>query len=239
MKRARGLQPTKPPLILVVDVGGSHVKCLVTGETQSRKFRSGPDLTAEQMVDGVKAVCRGWRFTAVTIGYPGVVRNNAPVNEPQNLGIGWVGFDYSKAFGCPVKIVNDAAMQALGAYDGGKMLFLGLGTGLGSALIVDGIIIAMELGHLECGTKRTYEDLVGHRGLKRLGEEKWRRKVLEVMEGFRRALLPDYVVLGGGNSARMTRLPAGTRRCSNAAAFRGGFRLWDVAKPQPRAAFHS
>jgi polyphosphate glucokinase len=183
------------------------------------------------MVDGVLVLCKGWRFDAVAIGYPGVVRHHVPVKEPHNLGIGWVGFDYGAAFGRPVKVVNDAVMQALGAYAGGTMLFLGLGTGLGSALIVDGVIVAMELGQLLSGRKRTVEDYLGHRGLKRLGKKKWRRKVLDVTADFRRALLPDYVVLGGGNAAQLDSLPPKTRRCSNAAAFRGGFRLWTQSSP--------
>ena len=166
-------------------------------------------------------------YDAVSMGYPGVVRRGKIVREPYNLASGWVDFDFRVAFGCPVRIINDAAMQALGAYKGGKMLFLGLGTGLGSALIVDGTIVAMEAGHLHYAHRRTYEDCVGERGRERLGNKKWRSKVHHVVEGFRKALLPDYIVLGGGNAARLKRLPPQTRRGGNADAIRGGFRLWD------------
>jgi predicted NBD/HSP70 family sugar kinase len=217
----------KTPRVLVVDVGGSHVKCLVTGETRRRKFKSGPGLEPASMVEQVRRIVRGWRFDRVSIGYPGVVRGGKIVREPHNLGSGWVGFDFEAAFGRPVKLLNDAAMQALGAYRGGTMLFLGLGTGLGSALIVDGEIAPMELGHLACGRDKTYEYFLGEDGRERVGDAQWRRKVREVMKSFRDALLPDYIVLGGGNAKRIERLPAKTRRGSNADAFTGGFRLWD------------
>lgn len=212
--------------ILVVDVGGSHVKCAATGHKKPVKFKSGPKLTPGPMVRKVMTITKGWRFDAVSIGYPGVVRRGRISREPRNLGGGWVGFDFRGAFGRPVRVINDSAMQALGAYKGGKMLFLGLGTGLGSALIVDGAIVAMELGHLRYGSRRTYESYVGDRARKRLGNGKWRRKVGDVVEGFRKALLPDYVVLGGGNAAHLKRLPRQTRRGGNADAFPGGFRLW-------------
>lgn len=215
------------PKILVIDVGGSHIKCLLSGETTRRKFKSGPGLTPQQMVDGVLEIASDWRFDAISIGYPGVVRLGASAREPHNLAPGWVGFNFEAAFGRPVRIVNDAAMQALGSYRGGKMLFLGLGTGLGSALIVDGQIVAMELGHLRRSKHHDYEDLLGKRGYKRLGKKKWRRKVHTVVEGFSAALLPDEIVIGGGQADRLKKLPPRSRLGNNASAFLGGFRLWD------------
>jgi polyphosphate glucokinase len=213
--------------ILVIDVGGSHVKCLLSGERTRRKFKSGPALTPQQMVDGVLEIVADWRFDVVSIGYPGVVNQGTPAREPHHLAPGWIGFDFETAFGRPVRIVNDAAMQALGSYRGGKMLFLGLGTGLGSALIVEGKIVAMELGHLRRSKRHDYEDLLGKRGYKRLGRKKWRRKVRAVVEGFSAALLPDEIVIGGGQADRLKKLPSHSRLGNNAAAFLGGFRLWD------------
>jgi polyphosphate glucokinase len=212
--------------VLAVDVGGTHVKILVTGQTEPRKFESGPNLTAEQMVEGVKELAKDWQYDAVSIGYPGPVLHNRPVAEPHNLGSGWVGFDYEAAFGCPVKIVNDAAMQALGSYQGGKMLFLGLGTGLGTTLIVDGTVQPMELAHLPY-KKGTYEDYVGVRGLKRRGKKKWRELVADVVARLVAALEPDDIVLGGGNVKKLKELPSGVRVGDNANAFLGGFRLWE------------
>ncbi len=219
--------PEKNVNILVVDVGGTHIKCVATDHKSPAAFKSGPRLTPERMVRNVLKITQGWRFRAVSIGYPGVVRHGKIMREPHNLGSGWVGFDFHAAFRRPVRIVNDAAMQALGSYEGGKMLFLGLGTGLGSALIVDGVIAAMELGHLHCGAGHNYEHYLGEQGRKRMGNKKWRGKVTDVVEGFRRALLPDYIVLGGGNVERLKRLPPQTRRGDNAYAFVGGFRLWE------------
>ncbi len=212
--------------VLVVDVGGTHVKILVTGEEAPRKFPSGPTLTAEQMVAGVKAAAAGWKYDAVSIGYPGPVLHGRPVAEPHNLGPGWVGFDHRKAFGRPVKVVNDAAMQALGSYRGGKMLFLGLGTGLGSALIVDGILEPMELGHLPY-RNGTFEEYVGLHGLEKHGKKQWRRDVEDVVNRLIAALQPDDVVLGGGNAHKLDTLPPGSRAGDNANAFLGGFRLWE------------
>lgn len=223
--------------VLVIDVGGTHVKILLTGQTEHRKFDSNPALTAAQMVEGVKQLAGDWQYDAVSIGYPGPVLNGKPVADPANLGTGWVGFDYAAAFGCPVKMVNDAAMQALGSYAGGKMLFLGLGTGLGSALIDNGRLEPMELGHLPY-RKRTYEDYVGLRGLKRLGRRKWERRVNDVVERFRAALQPEYIVLGGGNADLLDRLPPDCRLGDNANAFTGGFRLWhadSTTNPTERA----
>jgi polyphosphate glucokinase len=214
--------------VLVIDIGGSNVKILATDQAESRKFVSGPALTPERMVAGVKKLARGWTYAAIAIGYPGVVARGRPIIEPYNLAKGWVGFDYRAAFRQPVKIVNDAAMQALGSYKGGVMLFLGLGTGLGSALVVDGVLEPLELGHLPY-KNGTYEDYVGLRGLERRGKKKWRKHVAEVVEALVAALEPDDVVLGGGNVKRLKELPAGCRMGNNANAFLGGFRLWQEA----------
>jgi polyphosphate glucokinase len=214
--------------VLVVDVGGTHVKILATGQSEPREFASGPTLTAEQMVSEVKRLAGDWKYDAVSIGYPGPVLHGRPVLEPHNLGPGWVGFDYDAAFGCPVKIINDAAMQALGSYRGGKMLFLGLGTGLGSAMVVNGIVEPMELAHLPY-RKGTFEDYVGIRGLRRLGKKKWRRFVADVVARLTAALEPEDVVLGGGNVKKFKELPPGCRAGDNTNAFLGGFRLWQEA----------
>jgi polyphosphate glucokinase len=212
--------------VLVVDVGGTHVKILATGQKQSREFPSGPALTAKQMVAGVKKLARGWKYDAVSIGYPGTVIRNRPLAEPYNLGRGWIGYDFKRAFKRPVKVVNDAAMQALGSYKRGKMLFLGLGTGLGSAMIVNGILEPMELGHLPY-KKSTYEGYVGLRGLQKRGKKKWRRSVTDVVSRLVAALEPDDVVLGGGNVKKLKELPPGCRAGANPNAFLGGFRLWE------------
>ena len=211
--------------ILVIDVGGTHVKFLASGKQVSRKIPSGPGMTAIRMVRDVKDLASDWPYKVISIGYPGPVVHGRPLREPYNLGCGWVGFNFSKAFARPVKLINDAAMQALGSYEGGRMLFLGLGTGLGSAMIVNGIVEPMELAHLPY-KKHTYEDYLGVRGLKRLGKKKWARHVAEVIEELRAALEADYVVLGGGNVKRLKSLPPRTRRGDNRNAFRGGFRLW-------------
>jgi polyphosphate glucokinase len=215
--------------VLVVDVGGTHVKILATGQRARRKLESGPTLTPRRMVAGVRELAAGWKYDVVSIGFPGPVLHGRPVAEPRNLGRGWVGFDYHRAFERPVRIVNDAAMQALGSYNGGKMLFLGLGTGLGSALIVDGIVEPMELGHLPY-RKGTYEDYVGLRGLKRLGRKKWRRAVADVVARLVAALEPDDVVLGGGNVEMLKEVPDGCRAGANENAFLGGFRLWEPGR---------
>jgi predicted NBD/HSP70 family sugar kinase len=212
--------------ILVVDVGGTHVKALATGHKSPIKIPSGPDMTPRIMVRRLLAAVKDWDFDAVSIGYPGAVLHGKPIAEPHNLGAGWIGFDFKKAFGRPVKIVNDAAMQALGSYKRGRMLFLGLGTGLGSALIVDGMLEPMELAHLPYKKGRTYEDYVGKTGLERMGKKKWRRNVADVIERFRTALNVDDVVLGGGNAKLLKKLPNGVRLGTNADAFTGGFRLW-------------
>jgi polyphosphate glucokinase len=214
--------------VLVVDVGGTHVKILASGQKESREFPSGPTLSAKQMVAGVKKLAGNWKYNAVSIGYPGPVIRNRPLAEPHNLGRGWMGYDFKAAFKRPVKVVNDAAMQALGSYKGGKMLFLGLGTGLGSAMIVDGIVEPMELGHLPY-KKGTYEDYVGMRGLQKRGKKKWRRNVADVVSRLVAALEPEDVVIGGGNVKKLKELPNGCRTGDNANAFRGGFRLWENA----------
>jgi polyphosphate glucokinase len=216
--------------VLVIDVGGTHVKVLVTGETEPRKFDSGPKLTPSEMVTGVKKLAADWSYDVVSIGFPGPVLRNRPVAEPTNLGKGWVGFNFRSAFGCPVKVVNDAAMQALGSYRRGKMLFVGLGTGLGSTMIVDGIVEPMELGHLPY-KKGTYESYVGNRALLKKGKKKWRRHVADVVMRLVAALEPDEVVLGGGNVKKLKTLPPKSRAGDNRNAFRGGFRLWEASEP--------
>ncbi|MGH9690690.1 MAG: ROK family protein [Candidatus Acidiferrales bacterium] len=223
----------KANAVLAIDVGGTHVKVLATGQREEREIPSGSAMTASKMVRDVKRVAKDWKYDHVSIGYPGSVLNGRPLHEPYNLGGGWVGFDFGKAFRCPVKVINDAAMQALGSYQRGRMLFLGLGAGLGSAMIVDGIVEPMELAHLPYKKGKTYEDYVGVRGLKRLGKKKWRRHVIDVVERLKRALEAEYVVLGGGNAKNMKKLPPGIRLGDNRNAFVGGFRLWK-RKIRPR-----
>ena len=212
--------------ILVIDVGGTHVKVLATGHKERVEISSGPKMTPTKMVAAVRAATRDWKYDAVSIGYPGPVVRGRPIIEPVHLGTGWVGFDFKKAFERPVKIINDAAMQALGSYQGGRMLFLGLGTGLGSALIVDNVLEPMELAHLPYKKGRSYEDYVGLAGLKRRGKKKWRHHVAEVVQQLKAAMQVDYVVLGGGNARLLKKLPQGTRLGSNRDAFQGGYRLW-------------
>lgn len=216
----------QPKKILVVDVGGTHVKVRVTGQRQERRIASGKSMTAARMVRDVKRMTQDWEYDVVSIGFPGPVIHGHPVHEPHNLGGGWVGFDFGKAFKRPVKVINDAAMQALGSYKGGRMLFLGLGAGLGSAMIVDGILEPMELAHLPYKHGMTYEDYVGVRGFKRLGKKSWRRHVADVVQRLKDALGAEYVVLGGGNSKNIKKLPPGTRLGDNRNAFIGGARLW-------------
>jgi polyphosphate glucokinase len=205
------------------------VKILSTGQDTPREFVSGPSMTAQEMVSRVLKATEGWKYDVVSLGYPGPVLRGKPVAEPHNLGLGWVGFDFAAAFGCPVKLINDAAMQALGDYEGGKMLFLGLGTGLGSAMIVDGIVEPLELGHLPY-RKGTYEDYIGLRGLERVGEKRWRDYVEDVVARLVAALEPDYVVLGGGNVHKLNKLPPSCLAGENTNAFRGGFSLWEKLK---------
>jgi polyphosphate glucokinase len=226
MKRTPGTKASAKTL--VIDVGGTHVKLLGSGIGEPIRFDSGPTLTPRQMVDTVRQLTAEWRYQRVSIGYPGPVRDGKPVHEPWNLAPGWVRFDYERAFGLPVRIVNDAAMQALGSYDGKKMLFLGLGTGLGSAVIRDGVLIPMELAHLPYRKGRSYEQYLGDAGMRRLGKKTWRKHVAHVAALFMAALEVDYVVLGGGNNRRLGTLPPNTKLGANANAFKGGFRLWEI-----------
>lgn len=219
--------------ILVIDVGGTNVKVFATGRKEPLKIPSGPKMTAKKMVKEVRNATKDWNYSHVSIGYPAPVVHGHPLSEPHNLGGGWVGFDFRKAFGRPVKILNDAAMQALGIYRGGRMLFLGLGTGLGSAMIVDGILEPMEIAHLPYKKGRTFEDYLGIRGLKRLGKKKWRRCVARIAEQLKNALEADDVVLGGGNAKLLKTLPPGCRLGDNSTAFTGGFRLWN--EPEEKA----
>ena len=213
--------------VLTVDIGGSHLKILASGKEDRRKVDSGPAFTPMQAVDAVKSLASDWDYHSMTIGFPGPVTNNRPSQEPVNLGIGWKDFDFEDAFGIPVKVVNDALLQAVGSFEGGKMLFLGLGTGLGSALVIDSVAQPLELAHLPYRRKgRTFEDYVGQRGLDRFGEKKWCRLVFDVVERLKAALQVDYVVIGGGNVRKLKKLPDGSRRGSNDNAFEGGFRLW-------------
>jgi len=223
---ARAKSAKKPRKVLVVDVGGTHVKVLASGQKERREIPSGPTMTAAKMVRQVKNLVKDWPYDVVTIGYPGPVVHGKPLHEPHNLASGWVKFNYSKAFGGPVRIMNDAAMQALGSYKKGRMLFLGLGTGLGSAMIANGVLQPMELAHLPY-KKGTYEDYVGIRGLERLGKKKWRREVANIVNLLRDALEANQVVLGGGNAAKMKELPPNTKLGNNNNAFLGGFRVWE------------
>ena len=213
------------PRVLAVDVGGSHVKAMLSDGDERRRFESGPDLTAGAMVKGVLELTKDWDYDVVSVGVPTQVRGGRIVHDPVNLGKGWAGFDFEQAFGKPTKIVNDAAMQALGSYEGGRMLFLGFGTGLGAAMIADGVLEPMELAHMPY-RDGTYEDVVGERGLEKLGKKQWRKEVSDVVETFVDALEPDYVVLGGGNAKLLKELPPLARLGSNENAFLGGFRLW-------------
>jgi polyphosphate glucokinase len=212
--------------ILVIDVGVTNIKILASGHRRPIKIPSGPTMTPKKMVRLVRRAAADWEYDVISIGYPGPVVDGKPVSEPRHLGGGWVGFDFRRAFGCPVKVINDAAMQALGSYKGGRMLFLGLGTGLGSALIVNGVLEPMELGHLPYKNGRTYEEYVGASGLKRAGKKKWRRHVLDVIARLQAALQVNDVVIGGGNAKRLRSLPRGGRLGTNAHAFAGGFSLW-------------
>lgn len=224
MKAAQG---AKSPRVLVIDVGGTNVKMLASGQTEPRRYPSGPTMTPGKMIRVVKKSVRDWKFDCVSLGFPGPIINECPLREPHNLGSGWMGFDFRKAFGRPVKIINDAAMQALGSYQGGRMLFLGLGTGLGAAMIVDGMLQPMELAHLIYKNGKTYEDYLGLRGLKRTGTKKWRKHVTTIVKQLKSALKADYVVVGGGNSKKLKKLPAGARLGNNRNAFLGGFRMWE------------
>jgi polyphosphate glucokinase len=221
--------------VLVIDVGGTHVKVLATGEQESRRIDSGPKLQPAKMAQAVLELVADWTWEVVSIGIPAPVHGGRVVSDPVNLGSGWVGFDYAAAFGKPTRVVNDAAMQALGSYESGKMLFLGLGTGLGSALVADGYVQPMELGHLPF-RKKTFEDYVGERALKKRGKKRWRKDVLEVVSALSAAMEPDHVVLGGGNAKLLVELPDGVVLGGNDNAFTGGFRLWSADTPARVAA---
>lgn len=223
---------TQPRRVLVIDVGGSRVKALVTGEEMPVRSESGADFTADQMVDAVLKMTAHWSYDVITLGVPTVVRHGQIIREPVNLGGGWSGYDFAAAFGKPVKVVNDAAMQAIAAYEGGRMLFLGLGTGLGSTMILDNVVAPMELGHVPYHKGLTYEQYVGGAAMERLGKKVWRRHVLNVIGIFYAALEPDYVVLGGGNTKFLREIPEYARTVPNISAFAGGFRLWDDVTDQ-------
>jgi polyphosphate glucokinase len=218
--------------VLAIDVGGTHVKTRVSGQTETRAFESGPTLTPARMIARVRRLTRDLKYDVVSIGYPGVVVHGKIATDPVNLGKGWVGFDFRKAFGKPTQVMNDAAMQAIGSYEGGRMLFLGLGTGLGSALIVDGTVAPLELAHLPYKGTRSYEEFVGDRGRRRLGPKKWRRVVADVVQQLSRALEADYVVIGGGNARKLKKLPKNARLGNNEFAFLGGFRVWRASAPR-------
>lgn len=224
---ANGVAQVPVESVLVIDIGGTKVKMLLSGKSKPFKVQSGPGFTPERLIQRVRALESDWSFGKVAIGLPGLVGANGPLSEPGNLGPGWVGFDFASALGCPVKIVNDAVMQALGSYDTGKMLFLGLGTGIGSALIADHLLVPMELGHLRYDAKRTVNDVLSRAGLRRFGKKVWRRCVEHIVPMLLRAFVADYVVLGGGNAKNVKHLPTGCRIGHNHAAFRGGFRLWE------------
>jgi polyphosphate glucokinase len=230
MRKSKQRVPNAAKKVLVLDIGGTFVKIYATGRAGPVQIKSGPTMTPKQIVNAVKKATDGWNYDVISIGYPGPVVDGKPLNDPVNLGKGWVGFDFDKAFGVPVKIINDAAMQALGSYRGGRMLFLGLGTGLGSALVVDGVLEPMELGHLPYKHGKTFEEFVGTPALKRVGEKKWIKNVFDVVEQLKSALQPEYVVLGGGNSKRLKTLPPETIRGNNEDARKGGLRLWDRSR---------
>jgi polyphosphate glucokinase len=221
-----------PRKVLVIDIGGTHIKVYAKGRRQPIKIDSGPAMTPKKMIKAVHTAVDGWRYEVVSVGYPGPVVHGKPVSNPVNLGPGWVGFDFHMAFGHPTKIINDAAMQALGSYRGGRMLFLGLGTGLGSAMIVDGVLEPMELAHLPFKNGKTYEDYIGDAALKRRGKKKWIKSVFDVVAQLKNALQADYVVLGGGNTRRLATLPPHTFRGSNENARAGGVRLWQTGIKQ-------
>lgn len=213
-------------VVLAIDIGGSHVKILTSDGGAERRADSGPDLTPRQMIDKVKALAEGLAYDVVSMGYPGPVRQNQPTRDPMNLGKGWAGFDFDAEFGKPVKVVNDALMQAIGSYEGGRMLFLGLGTGLGAAMVLESVAQPMELAHLPYKKGGSFEDYVGERGLERRGKKRWRKHVFDVVDRLRAGLQPDYIVIGGGNVDKLDELPVGSRRGDNTRAFQGGFRLW-------------
>src|SRR5579864_6465161 len=226
--RRRPRSRQAPIKILAIDVGGTHIKVLATGRRTPVEIRSGPKMTAKEMVRQVRQETTGWTYNVVSIGYPGPVLHGKPLSEPSNLGGGWVGFDFVKAFGCPVRLINDAAMQALGSYHGGRMLFLGLGTGLGSALIVDNKLFPLELGDLPYRERDIIENFLGIPGIERLGEDEWKKEVVFAVTQLRKSFIADYVVLGGGLIHHFSNeLPEGVEHGKNENAFLGGLRLWE------------
>ncbi|MGH8296132.1 MAG: ROK family protein [Steroidobacteraceae bacterium] len=225
-KRPAGPKPPDPTRILVIDVGGSHIKFRIGARGRIRTFESGPGMTADDMARRVRELAHDLPYEAVSIGYPGLVLRGRIAAEPFNLGEGWVGYDFEKALGRPVRVINDATMQALGSYEGGRMLFLGLGTGLGATLILDGEVEPMEIGHMSYKHGRSFEDYIGEPGRERLGNRKWRKTVAEVVARLKEVLEADYVVLGGGNVARLKKPPEGARLGDNLNAFKGGLHLW-------------
>ncbi|TPN41519.1 MULTISPECIES: ROK family protein [unclassified Mesorhizobium] len=225
-RAARPKAASGDPIVLSIDIGGSHVKILTSSGGAERRADSGPDLMPQQMIDAVTALADGLSYDVVSMGYPGPVHHNRPLLDPANLGRGWAGFDFAAQFGKPVKVVNDALMQAIGSYEGGRMLFLGLGTGLAAAMVVDNVAQPMELAHLPYKKGKSFEDYVGERGLVKRGKKKWRKSVFDVVDRLRAAMQPDYVVIGGGNVDKLGDMPADSRRGDNTRAFEGGFRLW-------------
>lgn len=225
-KAARPTATTTGPIVLTIDVGGSHVKILTSAGGEMRRTDSGPSLTPQQVVASVTKLAEGLDYDVISMGYPGPVQDNKPSLDPFNLGKGWNGYDFTAAFGKPVKLVNDALLQAIGSYDGGRMLFLGLGTGLGAAMVINNVGQPMELAHLPYKKGESFEDYVGERGLVKRGKKKWRKYVFDVVDRLRAALQPDYVVIGGGNVDKLDELPEKSRRGDNTRAFEGGFRLW-------------
>lgn len=225
-RAARRPEADAGKIVLVVDIGGSHVKILTSAGGEERRVDSGPGLTPGDLIDAVNKLADGLTYDVVSMGYPGPVGQNRPLADPANLGAGWAGYDFAARFGKPVKMVNDALMQAIGSYDGGRMLFLGLGTGLGAAMIIANVAQPMELAHLPYRKGKSFEDYVGERGLVKRGKKKWRRYVFDVVDRLRAAMQPDYVVIGGGNVDKLDELPADSRRGDNTRAFEGGFRLW-------------
>jgi predicted NBD/HSP70 family sugar kinase len=217
-----------PRSILAIDIGGSKVKFLASGHTEPRRTPSGRRMTPQRMVETITELAKDWEYESISIGYPGLVGDSGPQSEPRNLGPGWVGFNFAAAFGKPVRILNDASMQALGSYEGGRMLFLGLGTGLGSTLIAENVIVPLELGQLRYRRNRTLGEVLGRSGLKRVGSRTWRRAVAEAVASLTDAFIADYVVIGGGNAKKLKTLPPGARLGNNLTAFRGGFRLWNL-----------
>ncbi len=217
-----------PASILVIDIGGTKVKILASGQTKPRKAPSGKGFTPARLVETIRDRAHDWEYEAISIGYPGLIGAQGPRSEPENLGPGWVGFDFAAAFGKPVKMVNDAAMQALGSYEGGRMLFLGLGTGLGSTLIAGNVIVPLELGRMVFDAERTLGEVLGRRGMARIGKGEWRKALTRAVTALMGAFVADYVVIGGGNAKQVKELPPGARRGHNLTAFRGGIRLWSI-----------